>query len=120
MFARTKPNRSTCALRAILLMGGIAVTPTYAWAQTTAGSSSAPKTAPVTGSAIHAAPLSAPIQPGGPHPLPGAPQPVPKMPDTGSVTGTPPAGPAPSAQDNRPIIGNLKGLVLIDNITKMK
>lgn len=102
-------------------MGGIAVTPAYAWAQTTAGSPSAPKAAPVVaGSRIHAAPLSAPIQPGGPHPLPGAPQPVPKMPDTGSVTGAPSAAPAAGPQDNRQIIGNLKGLVLIDNISKMK
>jgi hemolysin activation/secretion protein len=101
MFARTKLIRSTCALRAILLAGGIATTSAYAFAQT------AP-TPTVKGTS------------NGAHPLPGAPAPVPKMPDTGSVTGAPPAGPAASAQDNRPIIGNLKGLVLIDNISKMK
>jgi hemolysin activation/secretion protein len=103
MLARTYPIRSTRTLRALLLMGGIAMTPVYASAQTTA------------------TPLAPPNQSGGPHPLPGTPRPVPKMPDTTEVVGAPSTGPtAAGAHDNRPIIGNLKGLVLIDDIKKMK
>lgn len=113
MFDRTSPILAARALRAVLLMSGIAIVPP-AYAQQDEKSTAA-KPAPLLAPAVLP-------RGNGPHPFPGTPQPqpVPTIPDTSAIVGAPSATTAAGPQDDRQIMATLKGIVLIDDIKKMK
>jgi hemolysin activation/secretion protein len=103
MIVQPSSTRPLRAMRALLLMGGIAAVPAHAQLSPPGS----PTVVPRPGQAI------------GPHPLPVMPKPVPQMPDTSAIVAPPlnlPAG----KQDDRQILADLKGLVLIDDVKALK